>query len=160
MERKGNIMGPINPKDAREAISRAEAAQADGAERAVRPTWYYPALGGGLLLAFASFSLDMATFGVPIGLVIVPVAVETLARQATGASPYRSYTGPATRGIAVAFVLLTAALFALGLALESAVGLTGAMAVAGLAAAAVTVVTGRRLDRARAAQLGTTGGEV
>ncbi|WP_282792648.1 hypothetical protein [Streptomyces sp. CC224B] len=151
-------MGSMNPQEARTALDQATSARARGAAHGMRPGWYYPAMGLSLFLAFASFSLGLGTFGVPLGAVIGPVTLDMVARNTAGASPYRVYTTPATRGISNAFVMLTAALAAVGLVLDRVADLRWPMAVCGVAALVVTVVTGRRLDRARAAELRETEG--
>ncbi|MGY1840385.1 MULTISPECIES: hypothetical protein [unclassified Modestobacter] len=140
-----------DPEAARRALAVADGASAAGARRAVRPWWYHPALGGCLALVFASFSFDLST-PVVAAFVVLVVAISAGARSATGAAPHRSYLSRATRGPSVAFVVLTVALFAVGLVLERAADLTGAMVVCGLAVLVLTVITGRRVDRASAEQ--------
>lgn len=136
-----------SPDAAREALAQARADRAAGAARAARPGWYAPALGLSMALALASFSLDLPAIGVPLGLVMGPVAIELLARRRTGASPIRSYAGQGP--LLVAYVAVVIVLGAVGVGLEKGASLTGAAAVAGLLVAGVTVLAVRAVDRHR-----------
>lgn len=136
-----------SPDAAREALAQARSDRAAGAARAARPGWYAPALGLSMALALASFSLDLPAIGVPLGLVIGPVAIELLARQRAGASPIRSYAGQGH--LLVAYVAAVIVLGVVGIVLEKRAGVTGAAAVAGLLAAGVTVLAVRAVDRRR-----------
>jgi len=135
---------------ARRALQQAEQARALGARRATRPGWYHLVLGVGMFLALASFSLDRPAAGVAVGLVLVPVAAELLARQQTGAQPLQRYDDRSVRGVVVGYVVLVLVLAAAGITAERAADLPGAAAVSGALVLVATVLAGRRLDERRA----------
>lgn len=136
-----------SPDAARQALEQARADRAAGAARAARPGWYAPALGLSMAVALASFSLDLPAIGVPLGLVIGPVAIELLARQRTGASPLRSYAGQGP--LLIAYVAAVIVLGAAGILLEKGFAVTGAATAAGLLVAGVTVLAVRAVDGRR-----------
>ena len=143
-------MSSLDGTEAEQALSHAAQARALGARSAARPGWYYLVLGAGMGWALASVSLDRVAIGVAIGLVIVPLAAELLARQQTGAAPLQRYGDRSVRGLVVGYVALVVASAVVGVVLERAAGLTGAAAVSGVLVLVATVVTGRRLDARRA----------
>lgn len=157
MDREETVVDDTTDHTAAEALASARQAQAQGASQARRPAWYHLALGVSLFVALASFTVGSPAVGVPLGLVIGPVALEMLARQQTGAAPLQSYGHPSVRGLATTAAVTVATLFAAGILLEKGAGLTGAAVVCGVLVLVVTVVLGRRLDSRRAAgQAGTS----
>lgn len=144
-------MNDVDGRTAAEALARSRKDTALGARSAARPWWYHPALGVCMFLALASFSLDAPAIGVPLGLVVGPVALEMLARQRTGAAPLQQYADPSVRGVVIPYVLAVLALGGAGIALEKGAELTGAAAVSGAIILVVTIVVGRLVDRRRTA---------
>ncbi|NWF28203.1 hypothetical protein HW130_18340 [Streptomyces sp. PKU-EA00015] len=140
----------MNSEEARQALAQAGAARAGVAARAAAPRWYYPAVGGCFLFAFASVSIDwdLIPFGVVLGISLGPTLLTMAAGHATGVSFNRYYATPGARRITSVLGPLLVTLIALGLVLEWGADLRWSMAACGVVALVATVVAGRRLDRA------------
>lgn len=133
----------------------ADTASGRGRDAVRRPGWYPYALGGCTGLALAGFAVPgMATTGIVVGAIILPVWVEYEARRRTGGSPHRAYLDPPFRRTTIAAVLLCAlvagaSLVALKVTEAAWVVLPGAAIVAG-----VTTVVARRVERLRGRHVG------
>ncbi|MFJ7064790.1 hypothetical protein [Streptomyces sp. NPDC101115] len=145
----------MDSEEARRALEQAGADRANTVARAAAPGWYYPAIGGCLLFAFASVSIgwDLIPYGVILGIGLGPLLVTTAAARATGVSLDRFHATPGARRISALYGPFVIALIGIGLALEWGADLRWSMAVCGLLALAGTVVAGRRVEHAVAEEL-------
>lgn len=145
MESSPRDSGEMDAGSARAALDAVDASRARLAARVSAPWWYHWGLGGMLMLAFASMSLRLASWVVPMVPVVV-LGFEWAIRRSTGVA-FERYTatrgaGPLYGAYCVALVLLAA----VGMWLEWGLDLRFAIAAAGLVIGALTIATGYRLD--------------
>jgi len=145
-----------------ESVAPAEAADALGviqdsrgwlAARVIAPAWYHPAFGllaGAAIAAaearsWALFAWSLVVYTVGCG------ALMWFNQRRVGLA--MRYFDAGTRAIFTVHVLTLTALIALACWLDLAQGLRGAFLIAGVLAVPVTVLFGRRTDRALRARL-------
>ncbi|WP_049563253.1 hypothetical protein [Nonomuraea sp. SBT364] len=128
---------------ARIALEGVAEVRARVADRIVSPWWYHYGFAAAILLAYVSISFRFASYGVPF-LTIAAVGLTVALKRTTGIEPRAPR---ATRAV-VAWSLVALALTVVAMALEWGGGVKGAVAVAGVAVAAIAVVAGHRTDRA------------
>lgn len=131
-------------------LRSAESARARGASTVGRPWWYAIGLGLSVGLAVASFAVPgMATAGVVVGAILLPVALEFEARRRTGGSPMKSYLEGPTRRTALAYVAGGAAVAGASLGALKVTGANWVVLPGALLLAVGTVIAARRIERFR-----------
>lgn len=131
-------------------LRAAGSARARGAFTVRRPWWYAFGLGLSVGLALASFAVPgMATAGVVVGAILLPMALEFEARRRTGGSPMKSYLAGPTRRTALAYGAGGAAVAATSLVALKVTGASWVVLPGALILAVGTVVAARRVERLR-----------
>ncbi|MEU4580293.1 MULTISPECIES: hypothetical protein [Nonomuraea] len=138
----------MESESARLALEGVAEVRARVADRLVSPWWYHYGLAAAILLAYVSISFRFASYGVPF-LAVAAAGLMMALKRVTGIAPRAPRATPAV----VAWSLVAMALTAGAMALEWGGGVKGAVAVAGVAVAAIAVVAGRRSDRALRGEL-------
>lgn len=146
--------------EARELLAAAQQAEDAGARAAARPAWYPPALGLSMGLALASFAVPWLTItGVVLGVVVLPLVIEAVARSRTGASPV-SHLAPGARGQVVASVVVVVGVTAAALVHLKTTGAVWGVLVGAVVVGAVitwcTSLVSRRRSSGSAARPGGT----
>jgi hypothetical protein len=134
------------PSAADAALKAASDARARTADLITSPWWLHVGLGLSVAFAFVSMSLRFASFGVPIGMLLVPMALGWYLKRSTGISVDRSLATPATRRLSTVWGLAFAAVAIAGGAVEWGAGIKGALAVGGALLGVLTVAIGYRID--------------
>lgn len=138
-------------EEAARLLESADDARARGSAAVRRPSWYAIALGLCVALALGGFAVPgMATTGLVLGGVVLPLAIDLEVRRRIGSSPAKSYLEPLTRTTTITAVLIGTVIAAISLVAlkvtgESWVVLPGA-ALLGVG----TAVAARRIDHLRA----------
>ncbi|MGK4582150.1 hypothetical protein [Kitasatospora sp. HPMI-4] len=137
-------------QDALAALDSVSAARGRVADLARSPWWYHAGLGLSFVFAFSTVSIgrSLIPYGVLLGLFLVPLVLSTVVNRSTGVAVDRYLATPGARRLSTAYSAAFAALIALGLVVELAVGLRGSMAGCGVLAFVLTVAMGRRIEDA------------
>ena len=137
-------------QEAQEALRRAHEAVVQGSRAGVRPWWYPVGLGLSVAFALGSFAVPWLTAtGVVLGGILIPVALEAMARRSSGASPAKTYFAPGFRVPAAVFVVLGGGLCATALILLKTSGNTAFVLIAAVFLGIVTSVCTWGISRYR-----------
>lgn len=116
-------MNDHDSHEVQEALRQANNALAEGARAGARPGWYPYALGLSVAFALGSFAVPWLTMGgVVLGGILIPLALEEIARRRTGASPVKTYFAPGVRMTTSIFLTIGGALCASALILLKTTG--------------------------------------
>lgn len=143
-------MRDASADEAGRLLDAARSAEARGRAAVTRPAWYPIGLGICTAVALAGFAVPgMATVGIVLGAIVLPVVLDLEARRRTGGSPIRDYfeaptRGTALTGVVVGVAVAAASLVALKVTDRSWVVLPGAL-ILGVG----TVVLARRIEQLR-----------
>ncbi|MFI0816862.1 hypothetical protein ACH4TX_10175 [Streptomyces sp. NPDC021098] len=145
MESSSRNSGEMDAGSARASLDAVDASRARLAARVSAPWWYHWGMGCMLMLAFASMSLRLASWVVPMVPAVV-LGLEWAIRRSTGVAFERHAATQGTRQLYGAYCAVLVLLAAVGMWLEWGLDLRFAIAAAGLVIGALTIAIGYRLD--------------
>lgn len=145
-------MHDTSAAEAARLLEAAADARSRGASAVRRPAWYPIGLGLCTALALAGFALPgMATTGVVLGAIVLPLALEVEARRRTGGAPRPSYLEPPFRSTTLVAVPVGVAVAAASLVALKTTGVSWVVLPGAVVVGVGTAATARRIERLRGA---------